>query len=236
MLADVYQRSMSGQLFDDFRDYVAANYTLTKGTGGTAATVLTATSATAVGASGGWLNLPTAASQHDYYSISSQHPSFELLAKLPVVAEARICLVEAATNSSNWYFGLTDTLTTGLVSNAGVPASSFNGAVFYKPAGASTIKFMSSNGTTQQINANVGTFVSGTPLLLTIAYDPANGVTGYITPAINSQPDKSLIPIPRQPITLSGLAPMYLSAGVNASTAAAETLQLDYWGVDFYRN
>jgi hypothetical protein len=74
------------------------------------------------------------------------------------------------------------------------------------------------------------------PLLLTIVFDPADGVTGYCVPEVNTDASLSLVPTKRQPITLAGMAPMYLSAGIVASTAAAETLQLDYWGADFYRN
>ncbi len=234
MLSDVYKHSQSSSFYDDFFKYLSTDFTLTVGTGGTIALVASATSAGVVGAAGGWLNVPTAASLHDYQSIS--RGAFELLPGKPVVIEARIQLIDAATNSSNWYLGLTDTLTTGFVTNSGVTPATYNGAVFYKKAGAATIGFETSNGTTKSTVANVGTFVSGAPLVLSIWFDPGNGTTGFCTPGLNGNADLGFVPLRRQSIPLAGLVPMYLSAGVNASTAAAETLQLDYWGVQAARS
>ncbi len=234
MLSDVYKHSQSSSFFDDFFKYLSTDFTLTVGTGGTIALATGATSAGVPGGAGGWLNVPTAASLHDYQSIS--RGAYEFLPGKPLIVEARILLTDAAANSSNWYLGLTDTLTTGFVTNAGVTPASYNGAVFYKKAGAATIGFETSNGTTKTTVANVGTFVSGVPLVLSLWFDPADGTTGFVTPGLNGNADLGFVPLRHQAIPLAGLVPMYLSAGVNASTAAAETLQLDYWGVQSARS
>ncbi len=238
MLADVVQKANTQVHFDDFPLYRVADFVLTKGTGGT---VIKATGTTVPatptygGIAGGWLNVPTAASTNDYQSISVVSKMVEFLAGLPVTVEARLMVTEAASNSSSWYFGVTDTLTTGLLSTVGVPASSFKGAVVYKSEGSANINFMVSNGSTQSTPIVIGTFVSGKPLLVTIVFDPGSGTTGYCTPQLNSQSDNALTPIRRQAFLLAGMAPMYLSAGIVASTSAAETLQLDYWGVEATR-
>jgi hypothetical protein len=202
---------------------------VTKGTGGTVAVANSAGTA-----AGGWLNVPTAASANDYQSIASQVKIFEFLAGKPLAAEARVLVTESGSNTSSWYFGLTDTLTTGFLTNAGAPPSSFIGAVIYKPTGSTDLKLVVSNGSTQTIT-KIGTFTSGTSLLLSILFNPNDGVTGFIKPEINSQADLNLVPIQPTPIAFSGVAPMYLSAGIKAVGSAAETISLDYWGVDVYR-
>lgn len=240
MLSNTYEKPLSGQYFQDFLTYAAGDYTFTKGTGGTVAQVVAAGSAL-----GGWLNVPTAATANDYQSIALAGKVFEVpsqanlgLAKPKYVPkltfEARLKITESASNSTSWYFGLTDTLTTGLLTSAGAPASSFNGAIFWKPKNTNQISFMVSQGTAQATFANIGTFVSGTSIVLTGVLDPGNGVQGWAQPQINGDGSTNLIPIKRQPFTLP-LVPCYLSAGIVASVATAETLGLDYWGVDFTR-
>ena len=242
MLADTIRRSNTGRYFEDFLVYRSGDFTLTKGTGGAVAQ-----QATAGGVAGGWLKVPTGALANDYQSISTAKV-FEFLGlsvgqsnitaarNLPtVLAEARLLVSEAAANSSSWYFGLTDTLTTGFLDSTGAPPASWKGAVIYKPTGSNVIKFRASNGTANASLTNIGTFVSGVPLLLSIVFDPSDGVTGYCLPEINTDASLNGVPLQRQPITLSGLSPMALSAGIVAGTAAAETLQLDYMGCEFRR-
>jgi hypothetical protein len=239
MLADTFQKSMSGQYFQDFFNYTSGDYIVTHGTGGTVAV------ATASGtASGGWLKLPTAASANDYESLAIANPILEVSVdntlsppkRLPIAAEARIKISETAANSSSWFFGLTDTLTTGFLSSAGAPPSSFSGAVIYKAHGSSTIQFITSNGSSQAKNTNIGTFVSGTPLLLSILVNPNDGVTARVTAELNGQADLNLVPIQPLSLTLASLNPMYMACGIVASTSSAETLLLDYWGYEFARN
>lgn len=245
MLAATVQKFATSQYFHDFdKVYAAGDWTITHGTGGTPSE-----NVTAGGALGGWLKNPTAASASDYQSISTPTKIFEflnlgtapssLVAKTvcPVVAEGRFLLTESGANLSGFYFGLTDTLTTGLITSAGVPASSFIGAIIYKKHGSATLRAMSSNATVQNDNSNIGTFVSGKPVVFTISFDPGDGVTGYISYMVNGLGyDANKKDIPRQPITLAGLAPMYLSFGIVAGAAgAAETMLIDYWGVESTR-
>jgi hypothetical protein len=232
MQADTYQRSVEAVHFDDFLRYLAADYTVTKGTGGTLATVVAAGLA-----NGGWLNIPTAASAaNDYQSVSSLFPVIEYVAKSPVHAEARLLITESAAQLTSWYFGLVDTLTTGFLASTGLPPASWRGAVFFKTKTSDAIQFRVSNGTAKSTNTNVGTFVSGTPFTLGIQFDPGAGVTGTVKPEINGNSDTpTLTPIPALSFLLSGMGPLYLSTGIVTSTTAAETLAIDYWGVESYR-
>ncbi len=231
MQADVYQRSIQQSFYDEFDRYAAGNYTLTKGTGGTAATVVAA-GLTA----GGWLNVPTAASAaNDYYSVSTLTPMFEFLAGKPLHVEGRLLITESGAQLTSFYFGLTDTLTTGFLASTGLPPASWKGAVIYKTKTSDNLVCRVSNGTVKT-SVTIGKFVSGKPLLLGLTFDPAGGTTCYIKPEVQGYNDNaSLYPI--QPISflLAGVAPMYLSAGIVTSTTAAETLALDYWAAESYR-
>lgn len=232
MIADVHQKSISAQIFDDFLTFDASRYTLVKGTGG--AVVVSSAAGAALG---GWLNLPTGALLNDYQSISQANPCYEFLGapKLPMRVEAKIKISESALNSSSWYFGLTDVLTTGFLGSNGLPPASYHGAVVFKPKGSPVLQFDSANGAVKSSISNIGTFTPGVSLLLSIVFDPNDGVTGFLKPEINGQADVNLTPLKAQPIVLAGMAPMFLSFGIVASTAAAETAAIDYMGAEFYR-
>jgi hypothetical protein len=64
-------------------------------------------------AAGGVVNLVTAAADNDYKAWSSVAENWLFAAGKELFFEARFKLAEAATNQSTWWFGFTDTLTTG---------------------------------------------------------------------------------------------------------------------------
>jgi hypothetical protein len=239
MLSDTYQLANAGQFRDDFLTYDSSRYVDTNsGSGPPAITVGTA--------AGGWLQVPTKASLNDYRSLSLG-PVFALAAGSPVRVEARLKISEAASMSSSWFFGLTDTLTAGFLSTAGAPPSSYNGAIIWKPKNGNVILFeTASSAAPAGLNhknrlTNIGTFTSGASITLGFVFDYRDmlpgqaGPNGSVLPTIRGQSDLNLLPLLRQPIFLPGMPPLYLSAGVLAGTAAAETLQVDYWGAEWSR-
>ncbi len=232
MLSRVHPMESLSQLYDDFFTYDTAKWPTDTNDGATGAVGALQTA----GSGCGVLSLATAAAIDDYHMISGVK-AIEFLANRPVICEIRFKITESSANSSHWCFGITDTLTGGWLTNGtGAPLGSYHGAMFWKPAGASTIKFETANAATKNANANVGTFVSGSFLTLGFAFDPGNGTTGWVQPLINGVGvDATLRPIPRSPVALAGLAPAALAFCVKASTAAAETMLVDYCGVDMYR-
>lgn len=223
-----------GRLFDDFFAVNTALYTDTN-SGGSPPPLSVAN------ALGGWLQAPTKAAQNDYRSVSTP-ALFELLDERPLTVGARIKVVEAAASSSSWYFGLVDTLTAGFLSTAGAPPSSYKGVVLWKSKNSNMIKFETANGSTKWTLQSVGAFESGAPLQLAINFNPTEfrpgggGRNGTVRPFVNGQsddPDGRQLPV--QPIAFGDMGPLYLSLGVVAGTAAAETLQVDFLGAEFAR-
>lgn len=233
MIGQGFRRDAESFFFDDFHSYNTTTWpTLTNdGSSGTVAV-----SETAGSANGGQLKIPTAAAANDYQLLSTKKV-FEFVAGKPVIVEAKFKITDAGTNSSHWCFGLTDTVTTGwLTDTTGAPPSSYSGAMVWKPTGAATVKCETANGSTKNTNSSAFTFVSGTPIHIAIAFDPGDGVTGYVQFLFNQQgTDASFNKIPRIPVTLSGLNPMCISLGIKASGSNVETLFVDWVTAKAYR-
>lgn len=179
---------------------------------------------------GGVCNIVTAAADNDYHGITSIGESFLFLAAKKLWFEARFKLTEATVNESAWWFGLTDTLTTGgIQANALGPLASYDGALISKIEGTMAIDFETSNAGSQATGAGEGgTFVSGTWTTVGFYFD-GTATTSTITPYFNVAGGTALAAGQAKSITLAGLEEMHLVAGVKAGpTAAAETLQLDY--------
>jgi hypothetical protein len=214
---------------DDFTklDTVASTgqWLATKGTGGTIA----------LGTKGGgWINIPTAASLNDYQALSTQQPVFALANYTPIVFECAVNVTEANTNTSSWWCGLTSVLTTGFISNAGIPPASYSGFVFYKTEGTLNLFVQSSNGSTQTpasaANVAVTTVVSGQTYLLGAFLDPNDGVTGIVRWFISTVVSnvRQFVATGTVNLTLASLANMYFGFGVKTASANAETLMLDW--------
>lgn len=226
MIGNSFRVEAESRFFDDFYKYDTVLWpTLTNDSASGTVVVSEATGL----ANGGILKIPTTAQTNDYQLLSSLK-SFEFLASKPVILEARFKITESGANLAHWCFGLTDTVTTGwMTATTGAPPSSYKGAMIWKPATATTIKCETANGTTKNTNAAAGTFVSGTTIQLGIIFDPGDGTTGQVQFLINDQgTNATFVPIKRLPITLSGLAPMCISLGIMASSAAVETMYVDY--------
>lgn len=179
-------------------------------------------------AAGGWFNLVTAAADNDYHALSSVAENFLFAAGKELWLEARFKISEATTLESTWWFGLTDTLTTGgMQANAAGPLASYDGALIWKePETALTVNFETSNAGTQNTLSAFATSISNTVHRCGFYFDGA-ATTSTITPYFHN--GTSWTKGTAQNITLSGLEEMHLVFGVKAGpTAAAETLQVDY--------
>lgn len=183
---------------------------------------------------GGVFNLVTAAADNDYQALSLQHEAFLFAAGKRLWCEARVKLAEATTNESTWWFGLTDTLTTGgFQANAAGPLASYDGALIYKtPETSLTLNFETSNAGTQVTTADAATSVTNTWTRVGFFFDGGNSssaTTATITPFYAVNGSNTFVKGTAHSITLAGLEEMHLVIGVKAGpTAGAETLQIDY--------
>lgn len=176
----------------------------------------------------GIYNVVTAAADNDYHAMSTVAENWLFASRKPLWFEARFKLSEGTTNESTWWFGLTDTLTTGgMQANAAGPLASYDGALIYKtPETALTVNFETSNAGTQNTLAAFATGISNTWHRAGFYFD-GTATTSTITPYFHNGTSWTIGAA--QNITLSGLEEMHAVFGVKAGpTAAAETLQVDY--------
>lgn len=179
-------------------------------------------------AAGGWFNTVTAAADNDYSGYRSVTQPFLFASGKKLWFEARFKITEATTSESTWWFGLSDTVTTGgMQANAAGPLASYDGALIYKtPETALTVNFESSNAATQVTQSAFATSVSGAVQRCGFYFDGA-ATTSKLTPYFFN--GTSWTAGTAQDITLSGLEEMNVIWGVKAGpTAAAETLQIDW--------
>lgn len=181
-------------------------------------------------AAGGVFNLVTAAADNDYHELTSVAENWKFASGKRLWFEARFKLAEATTNDSAWWFGLSDTLTTGAFqADAAGPLASYDGALIWKDEDTLEIDFETSNAGTQNTGSNIATFISDTWFRVGFYFN-AEATTSYITPWVHNGTAWTMGTA--QAITLSGLEEMHLVAGVKAGPGgAAETLQIDYWKV-----
>lgn len=224
--------------FDHFAklDTAATNglWLSTKGTGGTLA--LNSTLA------GGWINIPSAASDNDYQLLSSQQPLLRIGAAVgakpgtSAYFEARFKLTEANTSAANFVFGLSSVLTTGFLAadGGGVPAS-FSGAVIYKKDGGTDILAASSNATVQTKDKILAPFASGNTYTVAVVIDVTDSVTCrvlfWVMDETNGrlyQPEELGVGVGKHDLAFASLAALYPVFGVKAGSSSAETLNVDY--------
>jgi hypothetical protein len=210
---------------DDFfaNNWTAANdiWQVVKGTGG--ALVL-------ANKAGGWVNIPTAASNHDYVAFFTQEPIFKFASNMLLSWEVMLNITEANTNTASWFCGFTSVTTTGFISNAGIPPASFSGAVIYKTEGGLTVNAMTSNTTTQNSASTITSEVSGTTLIVGMSLNPNDNVTGIVTYYVSTVASnvRTFVTSGTLNLTLASLSNMYFGFGINTASANAETLTVDY--------
>lgn len=184
-------------------------------------------------AAGGIFNVVTAAADNDYAAYSSFAEMWKFAQGKELWFEARFKIAEATTSESTWWFGLTDTLTTGgMQANAAGPLASYDGALIYKtPETAMTINFETSNAGTQNTISAAWTGVTNTWTKVGFYFDgdPTSSGTGTITPYVDIGDGNGYIAGTAQNIVLSGLEEMHICFGCKAGpSGGAETLQVDY--------
>lgn len=183
-------------------------------------------------AAGGIYNIVTAAEDNDYHAMASQNETWKFAAGKKLWFEVRFKLTEAATNESAWWFGLTDTLTTGgFQADAAGPLASYDGALIWKDEATMTIDFETSNAGTQATTTAMATFVSNTWTRVGFYFD-GTATTSVITPyyEVTGVAGTAMTAGTAQNITLAGLEEMHLiMGGVKAGPGGgAETLMIDY--------
>jgi|GEM_PF-1692769 len=206
--------------FDDF--FSADTYTYTANSDGATGTNVYQDAA------GGVLSVVTAAADNDYHALSSVAQNWLFAEGKELWFEARFKVAEANTNESTWWFGLTDTLTTGgMQANALGPLASYDGALIWKtPETAMTVNFETSNASTQNTLSAFATSVTDTWHRAGFYFDGVS-TTSTITPYFHD--GSSWTAGTAQNITLAGLEQMHAVFGIKAGpTAGAETLQIDY--------
>lgn len=178
-------------------------------------------------AAGGIFNVVTAAADNDYSAYSSYHEPFKFAAGKKLFFEARFKVAEATTNESAWWFGLSDTLTTGgFQADAAGPLASYDGALIWKDEATMLVDFETSNAGTQATTTNMATFVTDTWTKVGFYFD-GTATTSRIFPYVDV--GSGWVAGTSQAITLSGCDEMHIVYGIKAGpTAAAETLQVDY--------
>jgi hypothetical protein len=179
---------------------------------------------------GGVGTVVTAAADNDYHAISSKSECFNLVNTKELWFEARFRVVEATTNESAWWFGLTDTLTTGgLQADAAGPLASYDGILIWKDEATMAIDAETSNAGTQDTETNMGTFVTNTWTRVAFHVSAA-ATTAVVTPYFDLSDSGTLTAhSATMNLTRAGLEAMHVVAGIKAGpTAAAETLEIDY--------
>ena len=179
---------------------------------------------------GGVFNVVTAASQDDYNGYNHPYEIFDLsLAGKKLWFEARFKLAEATTNDAAYWFGLTDTLTTGgFQAGASGPLADYDGALIWKDQDTMTLNFETSNGTTQNTTTAMATVVTNTWTRVGFYFD-GTATTSVITPYYSVDGSSPLAAGTSQNLTLASMTASKLVFGVKAGPGgAAETLQMDY--------
>lgn len=179
-------------------------------------------------AAGGIFNVVTAAADNDYAAYSSVAENWLFASGKELWFEARFKLSEAATSESTWWFGLSDTLTTGgMQANTAGPLASYDGALIWKePETALTVNFETSNAGTQNTGTAFATSISNTWHRAGFYFDGV-ATTSTITPYFHN--GTSWTVGTAKNITLSGLEEMHVVFGAKAGPSGnAETLQIDY--------
>jgi len=172
----------------------------------------------------------TAAADNDYHAISSLAEIFKFATGKKLWFEARFKLAEAATNESAWWFGLTDTLTTGgLQADAAGPLASYDGFLIWKDEGTLKVDSELSEAGDQDTDAEEADFVSNKWSRVGFYFDGVDTITPYYdmneAGAWTAGTDKKFA----GNLALADMDEMHVVAGVKAGPSGnAETLQIDY--------
>ncbi len=210
-------RSNNVEFFDDFFSYdstATVGRWVEQSDGGTIANAA---------GTDGHLSIATDTSDNDESYVSSVVDQFFFTAAKNVHFECKLQLTEANTNDANIIAGLSSVYGANtLVDNGAGPATTFDGAVFYKVDGTMEWETVTSNAAAQTITASVATYASATWYKLEIDYDYNDGVTASVKYYVDG------VLVNTDALTIAGLAAMSALLGVKAGDTNAETLIVDY--------
>ena len=174
-------------------------------------------------AHGGVLSIATDSTDNDESYVSSAKEIFKFQTNKKLYFETKIKLTEAATNTANWIVGLSDTVAAdSLLDIGGGPMASYYGVAFFKVDGTMKIQFETSNAGTQDTDAALADFASGTDYTLGFLYDYNDGVTAKVTPFVNGVAGTA------RDLVISGLEEMHVLLGAKTGSAHAAALLVDY--------
>jgi len=141
--------------------------------------------------------------------------------------EAKVGVIEGATNEANLIVGLMDAAgADSLLDTAGGPAASYDGAVFFVLGGALSYYAESSNAASQTTSDALGTITSGTANKFGFFFKSES--TSDTTGTIQFYVDGVAVG-DEHTITLAGLEEMHAIIGVKGgSSAAEEAFFIDY--------
>ena len=187
----------------------------------------TGTNSTADGV-GGIGTVVTAGTDNDYHAISSLNEVFKFATGKKLWFEARFKVAEATTDESAWWFGVTDTETTGgLQAHDAGPLASYDGFLIWKDEDTMTIDSELSEGAHQDTDAAEATFVTDTWTRVGFYYDGGTAITPYYD--VGAGWVAGTAKAFGGDIGLADMGEMHVVAGIKTGpTAAAETLQIDY--------
>lgn len=209
-------------LVDDFLSFNTGDlWTATLDTSGTAAVS---------DAHGGQLVITTHTDDNDAATIHTTNEVFLPAANTSGEVEARFKVVEANTDDANFFFGFSDVSTVDLMVDDGAgPATTLDGFGFYKVDGGTQMGIISSNATTQDVDANQVAFTTNTFMKLAIKWtcDATNATIRFFKDGTQVGVDHTL--------ALSGLAEMHLAFSIKAGGGAAEVMTVDYVRASFDR-
>lgn len=184
---------------------------------------------TADAVAGGQVSIVTSAIDNDYHFMVQAAKTFTLAKAKPIWFATRLTLTETATNTANWFAGVSSVVDSTIMGDdGGGPPASLSGAYFYKVDGGLLLKFITSNGSTQTKSATLVTLVSAHVYQLGFHWDTGDGTTSYVTPWVYDENTGIRTVGPKQSVAIASLAAMSVIYGVKAGSADVETLSLDY--------
>ena len=223
--ADPQYHTIAHEFFDGFEaaplDAAGVWYEIDDGTTGTNAVAMVVN---------GVGNVVTAAVDNDYHAITSTNEGFLFATGKKLWFEARFKLTEATTNDSAWWFGLTDTLTTGgIKADAAGPLDSYDGFLIWKDEDTLIVDSELSEAGDQDTDAAEATFVSNKWSRVGFYYDGGTAITPYYDMNEAGVWTVGTAKAFDATISLAAMEEMHVVAGVKAGPGgAAETLVLDY--------
>jgi hypothetical protein len=175
---------------------------------------------------------------NDEIYFASNIAVFKYLDGKPIAFETRITPAEANTDDANVMVGLMDAVgADSLLDDGGGPKASYSGAVIYKVDGGTAWVCETSNGTAQTTNTSDKTVVADTATTLRIQLQPTTATNYVATFFIDEEQlkDATCNQFIQQNVSLTSAAAMQAVIGLKNGSANAETLVVDYVGVEELR-